>query len=134
MVRVRYTIQSAISSTSAEERDLGNTNWQIVTDQEAKGGTWKTVVTAGTSGLQIQIDNISVIQLLIIRIVANNPNQPPNGIVLNFNSPTGPQVLVQPLGDAQEGHMVISTDSVTALYASNPGVTDMAMTVIASGT
>ena len=132
-VRVRYSVQCAVSSTPAEERDLGNTNWQIVTDQEMKGGTWKTVLPAGSAGVQIQIDNISTIQLLIIRTVANNQNQQPGGIIVNINTPTGPQLLIQPLGDAQEGHMLVSTDGVTALFASNPSTVDMAMTVIAAG-
>ncbi len=132
-VRVRYTVQSAISSTPAEERDLGNVYWQIVTDLEQKGGTWKTVVPAGTSGLQLQIDNISTIQLLILRTTANNQNQQPNGVTINLNTPTGPQLLIQPLGDAQEGHLLVSTDQVTALYASNTGPADMAVTVIAAG-
>lgn len=133
-VRVRYSVMCAISSTPAEERDLGNVNWQILTDMEMKGGTWKTVVPTGSSGLQLQIDNISTIQLLIIRTVANNQNQAPGPITLNLNSPSGPQLLIQPLGDAQEGHLVLSTDGVTAVYASNASGVDMALTIIASGT
>lgn len=133
-VRVRYSIMCAISSTPAEERDLGNVNWQIVTDMEMKGGTWKTVVPTGSSAIQLQIDNISTIQLLIVRTVANNQNMAPGDVTLNLNSPTGPAVLIQPLGDAQEGHLVMSTDGLTAVYASNSSGVDMALTIIASGT
>ena len=61
------------------------------------------------------------------------PEQTPGGILLNINTPTGPQLLVQPLGDAQEGHMLMSTDQVSALFASNPSGVDMALTVIAAG-
>jgi hypothetical protein len=132
-VRVRYSILSAISSTTAEERDLGNTYWQIVTDEEQKGGTWKTIVPSGSSGVQIQIDNISTITLLIIRTTAVNPNQQPNGVTINLNSPTGPMFLIQPLGAAQEGHFMISTDQVTAVFVTNTGPADMNLTVAAAG-
>ena len=128
-IRVRYTVQSAISSTSAEERDLGNVYWQIVTDQETKGGTTKTVVPAGTVGLQIQIDNVSTIQYLAIRTVSNNPNAPPCPVSLYLNSSLAVPILITPLGDAQEGHLLMSTDEVTAIYMSNTGPTDMSVTV-----
>ena len=132
-VRVRYTLQSAISSTCAEERDLGNVYWQIVTDQPAKGGTWKTVLPAGSAAVQLQIDNISYIHLLIIRTVANNPNYTPNPITISLNSPTGPSFIIRPLGDAQEGHFLMSTEQLTAVYATNTGPCDMALTIIAAG-
>jgi hypothetical protein len=132
-VRVRYIVQAAVSSTSAEERDLGNVNWQIVTDQEAKGGTWKTKLPAGSSNVQLQIDNISTIQLIIVRVLPSDPNNPPGYINLTKNSPTGEVILVKPLGDAQEAHMLLSTDSVTSLYASNPGAYDLDVTVVAAG-
>lgn len=132
-VRVRYIVQAAVSSTSAEERDLGNVNWQIVTDAEAKGGTWKTKLVAGASNVQLQIDNISTIQLIIIRVLPTDTNNPPGYINLTKNSPSGEVIKVSPLGDAQEAHLLLSTDSVTSLYASNPGTYDLDVTLVAAG-
>ena len=133
-VRVRYSLAGAVSSTTAEERDLGNVKWEIVTDQEAKGGTWKTVLLVGAVDVQLQIDNISTIQLLVIRTNARDPNQAPNGISIKRNLITAEAILIKPLGDAQEGHFILSTDSLTAIYASNPGPSEMELTIVAAGT
>lgn len=133
-VRVRYSLSGAVSSTTAEERDLGNVKWEIVTDSETKGGTWKTLLPALSVDVQLQIDNISTIQLLIIRTNSKDPNQTPNGITIKRNTNVAESILIQPLGDALEGHLMISTDSLTAVYASNPGPADMELTIIAAGT
>jgi hypothetical protein len=133
-VRVRYSLAASVSSTTAEERDLGNVRWEIVTDQEAKGGTWKTLLPAVSVDVQLQIDNISTIQLLIIRTNAKDPNQAPNAITIKRNSTLAEAIIIKPLGDALEGHFIISTDSLTSIYASNAGPTDMEVTIVAAGT
>lgn len=133
-VRVRYSVLSAISSTPAEERDLGNSYWQIVTDVIAKGGSWRTIVPAGSSGILLQLDNISTINLLVIRTVSSDPNQLPVPVTIQINSLTAPALTIAPLGDSQEGHFLMSTAGVTALYASNAGGVDMMLSLICAGT
>jgi hypothetical protein len=132
-VRVRYSVTVAVSSTPAEERDLGNVSWSIVTDIEAKGGTWKTTLSAGASNVQLQIDNISTIQFLALRTTTVNPNDTLTLVNIRKNSTSGEVTEILPLGDALEGHMLISTDGITAIYASNPGSVDINLTVVAAG-
>ena len=132
-VRVRYSLAAAVSSTTAEERDLGNVRWEIVSDDEAKGGTWKTLLPAASTDVQLRIDNLSTIRLLILRTNPADPNQTPNAVSIKRNSTGGESILITPLGDTQEGHFLISTDSLTAIFASNPGPTDMEITVAAAG-
>lgn len=132
-VRVRYSLAAGVSSTTAEERDLGNVKWEIVADEKTKGGTWKTVLLAGATDVQLQIDNISTIQLLIIRTNAKDPNNAPNAISIKRNGIGGEAILIKPLGSALEGHFVLSTDSLTSIYATNAGTVDMELTIVAAG-
>lgn len=132
-VRTRYSLSAAVSSTTAEEKDLGNVKWEVVTDLETKGGAWKTVLAVGATDIQLQIDNITTIKALIIRTNAQDPNQVPNGVSIKRNSNVAESILIQPLGDAKEGHLFITTDSLTAVYATNEGSAIMEMTVVAVG-
>lgn len=132
-VRVRYKIQVAVSSTSAEDKDLGNLSWEIVTDQQGEGGSWKTVVAAGAVDVQIPMDSIADVRLLILRTTAKDPNQTPNQILIRRNTNVAEQIEILPLADAKEGHLLLSTDGLTAIYASNPGAVDMEMIIVAAG-
>lgn len=132
-VRVRYSVSVSVSSTMAEERDLGNTSWQVVTDLEAKGGTWKTVLAANAANVLLQIDNISTIQFLAMRTTTVNPNDVLTQIQIKRNSTSGEIIEILPLGDALEGHLLMATDGVTSVYASNPGTVDINLTVVAAG-
>jgi len=213
-VRVRYKILASVSSTTAEEKDLANQQWEVLTDTQGEGGSWKTTMMPGDTDTPILLGNLAIARLLIVRTTAKDPTQVPIAITLRKNAPAGalsgvstsfgfatPTVtftstgaafttaligrsitivgstssandgtftilsaptsdsvtftnlsgvaeagagawfipegealVVQPLGDAKEGQMLISTDSITTLYATNPGggvVTDI--TVVAAG-
>jgi hypothetical protein len=132
-VRVRYNIHSAISSTMAEERDLGNLALGIVSDLLTKGGTWKTVLSAGASNVELYFDNISTINLLIMRTTTVNPNDTPANVVITINGPSTEALTIQPIPSTKEGHFLMSTTGVTSVYASNPGSVDMQLTIVAAG-
>ncbi len=132
-VRVRYNITAAVSSTIAEERDLGNVNWSVVTDVEAKGGTWKTTLPSGTADLLLQIDNVATIQMLLIRTTPTDPTTLPNGVSFKRNSSVAESILILPLGDSKEGHFLISTDSLTSIYISNAGPVSMDVVLTVAG-
>ena len=220
-VRVRYKITAYVSSTTAEEKDLASQTWEVMTDTQGEGGSWKstlqpgdgtphTVVTgSGVSGdditgtapsmtleiatgafnssmigmdlvvsgattpansgtftitsvtptsvsytnsvgsaeaftgnfqvnatepVQIVLGNLITARLLIIRTNSKDPTQVLGQIYFRKNSVTGEEFTVQPIGDSKEGHLLISTNSITALYASNPisGV-PTEITVISAG-
>jgi hypothetical protein len=133
-VRLRYSVAVAVSSNSNEDRDLGNVKFEVVTDVEVKGGAWKTVVPAGATDLQLNMDNISTIQLLAIRTYTNDPNDTPGGVTVKRNSTLGEPILIKPVGDALEGVMVLTTDLLTALFASNASGVDMVLQISAVGT
>jgi hypothetical protein len=132
-VRVRYKIEVAISSTSAEEKDLGNVKWEIVTDKQGEGGGWKTLIAAGATDIQIPIDSIADVRLLVLRTTVKDPNQAPSDILIRRNLITAEQIQITPLQDIKEGHFLLSTEGLTALFASNPGAVDMEMTILACG-
>lgn len=132
-VRVRYAVAASVSSTSAEEKDLGNVKFEVVTDAETKGGSWKTVLLASAADVQLHLDTITTVQLLVIRTNAVDPNESPVGITIKRNSTGGETILIKPVGDAKEGIMILSTDGLTSLYASNPGSVDMNLTITAVG-
>lgn len=132
-VRVRYKVDASVSSTSAEERDLGNVRWEVVTDKPGEGGGWKTLLVAGATDVQLPLDSIAACKLLIIRTNAKDPNQTPNEIRIRRNLIGAEQIGIVPLTDSKEGHFLLTTDAITALFASNPGAVDMELTIIAAG-
>lgn len=133
-VRVRYKITTFVSSTTAEDKDLANQNWEIVTDTQGEGGSWKSTIQPTDTDIQIRLGNLAIARVLLVRTTAKDPTQTPSAIVLKRNSTGGEAITVLPLGDAKEGHFVLSTDSLTALYVSgDAGGVPMEITVIAAG-
>lgn len=132
-VRVRYEVAAAVSSTTAEDKDLGNVKFEVVTDIPTKGGTWKTRLLAGQTDVQLYLDNITTAQLLIIRTTASDPNDTPVGISIKRNGTGAEAILIKPLSDLKEGIFLISTDSLTSLYATNAGSVDMDLTITVAG-
>lgn len=132
-VRIRYAVSAAVSSTTAEERDLGNIKLECVTDQESKGGAWQTTLDDGSMDVQIYLDNIVTTQLLIIRTLSADPNVAPGSISIKRNNTAAEPIQIKPLGDIKEGIFVISTDGLTALYATNSSGVDMKLTLVVCG-
>lgn len=132
-VRLRYKFEISISSTSAEEKDLGNVKWEVVTDKLGEGGMWKTLLAAGATDVQIPLDSISEVNFLALKTVTRDPNQTLTPVLIRKNSNTGEQLSVEPVGDCRQGQMAIATSGVTALFASNLGTADIELIVIAAG-
>jgi hypothetical protein len=132
-VRTRYKVEVSISSTASEEKDLGNVRWEIVTDKQGEGGGWKTLLAAGAVDIQLPLDSIATVRLLVIRTNAKDPNQNPADILIRRNLVGAEQILIKPLTDSKEGHFLISTDGLTALFASNPGTVAMELTLLVAG-
>jgi hypothetical protein len=132
-VRVRYKLSASVSSTPAEERDLGNIACEVVSDDVEDGGAWKTKLAAGAAAAQIPLDSIVSATVLILRTNAKDPNESPNGITLQINDPSGQIFTIQPVGYAREGHFLLTTSGITAIYLGNPGSVDMEVTILACG-
>ena len=132
-VRVRYKITVTVSSSSAEEKDLANPSWEVVCDSLGEGGSWKTVLPAGATDTRLYLGNVASAKLVLVRTNSKDPTQVLEDIVLKKNSTSGEEFIVTPLTDAKEGHFLLSTSGITALYASNAGGADVEVTVCAAG-
>lgn len=132
-VRVRYDATIELSSGTQEQKDLGNVSWSVVTDGLGEGGTWKTLVPAAVTDLEIRLDNIANVNFLALKTTAKDPTQTP--VALDFKKETvnGEVFQVKPLPSTKEGHYLITTDGITALFVTNTGSIDMEVIVTASG-
>jgi hypothetical protein len=133
-VRVRYSVKVKVSSNSdSEAGDLGNLSYEVVDDQQGEGGARKFTLAAGAVDTPIDLGNVADAKMLFIRTNAKDPLDDPVTIELNYPLTTNDAIPVKPLGNAKEGHFMLSTDSLTALFASNPGAIDMELTLVVVG-
>lgn len=132
-VRTRYRIEASVSSTTAEEKDLGNLKMEQACDSQADGGSRKNVIVVAATDVDVTPRQLATTRMLVIRTAAKNPNDTPATINLKKNSALGEVWAIVPLSGTREGYFVTTTDSVTALYVSNPGTVDMEVTVMAAG-
>lgn len=128
--RTRYRIAVGISSNPEnEEKDLGNTVGEVVSDTLSDGGTWQSVLAAGATDVLVQLTQLSTARFLVVRAFSNDPNITPVAITLKKNAIGGEAWTVAPLPSTKEAYFLASTDGVTALYLTNPSGT-VAMRVI----
>lgn len=132
-VRVRYKLDVAISSTQAEEKDLGNGRFEIVVDSQGEGGSWKITLPAGAVDTPIQLPNVTTAKFLVIRTTPKNPNATPSVIGFRRDLITNEVINVMSLSTSKEGYFMLTTDSLLALFATNPGTVDMEITVYVAG-
>jgi hypothetical protein len=123
----------AISSTPAEERDLGNGKFEIVVDSQNEGGSWKTTVPALAVDQPIQLPNVAVAKLIAIRTNPKNPNDASVPLTFKRGSALGEAIVVAALTTSKEGYFFYTTDSLTALFCSNPGSVSMDVTIYVCG-
>ena len=133
-VRIRYKITAYVSSTTAEDKDLANQTWEVMTDTQGEGGSWKSTLQPGDTDIPIRLGNLAIAKVLIIRTSAKDPTQVPSAITFKRETIGGEAFTVLPVGDAKEGHFLMSTSSLTALFATNTlGGVPMEITVISAG-
>lgn len=132
-VRVRYKLESSISSTTAEEKDLGNGKFEILTDALGEGGVRKTLLVAAATDVALDIGNVAAINYILIRTNPKDPTDTPAAVELKKSGTGGEVISIEPLGTSKEGHFLLSTSGVTSLHASNPGSVDMEVTLFVCG-
>jgi hypothetical protein len=133
-VRLRYKIEITCSSTTAEEKDLGNLKSEVVTDVCNEGGTWKTTLAGGATDIQIPLDSIAAAKFLFIRATSKDPNLAPVQVTIKRNSNSAEAINIVPFSDVKEGHLLLSTSGLTAIYATNSsGTVVMDLTIVAIG-
>lgn len=132
-VRLRYRLEVAISSTPAEERDLANPKWEVVTDTQGEGGSARTFLLAGANNVQLNVPTLLDIRFLMIRITPKDPTLIPGEIRLMRNLVSAEPLPIIPVGDLRESHYMVSTKSLTIIYATNMGTVDVYVSVFAVG-
>lgn len=132
-VRIRYKLEVSVSSTTAEEKDLANQKYEVVSDVQGEGGTWKSTLVAAAVNTQLQLGNVANAKLLVLRTNAKDPTQTPGEVRFRRNLVTAEEIVVKPFTDQKEATMLLVTDGLTALFASNPGTVDMEVTVVGAG-
>ena len=132
-VRIRYKMEVGISSTSAEDKDLGNGIYEAVTDDFGEGGVRKFTLAASTTDLALDVGNVATARFVAIRSNAKDPTQNPVEITVKRNTVGNEAIPVTPMDSTKEGHFLLSTSGLTALFASNAGAVDMELTVFLSG-
>lgn len=132
-VRVRVGTAVSISSTSAEERDLGNKNYEVLSDSLGEGGTWKTKILAATSDVEVSLRDVADASLLAISTNAVNSNQTAGSITLKRNTVGNEEIEIVPLAGTARGLFLITTTGLTAIFVSNAGTVDMEITLTVAG-
>lgn len=132
-VRSRVRIEVGISSTTQEARDLGNGNFEQVTDGLGEGGSRKFTLAASTTDAPLDLGNISSAAMLVIRTNAKDPLQDPVEISIKRNDIANEAHPITPLPDTKEGFYVTTTSGVTSLFATNAGSVDMELTLFTAG-
>lgn len=133
-VRIKYSVKASVSSNSdLDDGDLGNLSYDVVDDQQGEGGARKFTLPAGAADIPIQLGNVADAKLILVRTNAKDPLDTPVPIELNFPATTNDAIIVAPVGVAKEGHFLLSTTSLTALFATNPGAIDMELTLLVVG-
>lgn len=135
MPRIRYKLQISLSSTSAEEKDLGNGAFEVIEDGIGEVGAWKTTLAGLSSDVQIPLNNIATGRLLIIRTTSKDPTLDCPSITIKRNSSGGEALPIVPLATTKpkEGLFLMTTTGLTALYASNPASNTVEITIFAAG-
>lgn len=132
-IRLRHSSTVAVSSTIQEHKDLGNFTTEVVTDGLGEGGTWKTLVPAGSTDLELRLDNIAAVAYLSLRTSAKDSTQDPVALDFKKDSALGEPITVEPLPNTKIGVFVLTTNSISSLFVTNAGTVDMEVVVTAAG-
>lgn len=134
-IRVRYRIELAISSTDAEERDLGDVKIEVVDDTQGDGGVRKFKIPAGTTDFAISMGDISTATVVFLKTQPVDPNNTlPEVRIRKTAPPGGEEISINPLGTSKEAHFLLITAGVSEIYVTNTSASvDVYLTVGLAG-
>jgi hypothetical protein len=115
-VRLRYRIETSVSSSNADLKDLGNVCFDVMSDDPSEGGVWKTRVAAGAS-VTLPLDSISTAVFLMLRIVASDPTETLTPVSIGLNGTAS--LTLAPVGGAKEANFLMSAAGLTQLQVAN---------------
>jgi hypothetical protein len=134
-MRFRYKLFLGVSGSSAEEQDFGKPTVEQFSDSFNEGGSWRVKLSAGAVNQQIFLLNIATAKFLAIRTTPTDINQDPISIRIRRNTTVAEEIEIAPFPGTtnKEGLFVLTTNGLTALYASNPGAIDVDLWLYAGG-
>ena len=132
-VRVNLDMTFSVSSTTADEKDLGNLKNALTSTAMGEGGSRKITLAAGVSDQEIELTNISTVRLLFVKVAPKAENDPGQAVTIKRNTVGGEAIEIKPFDDKKIGYFLLTTDSLTALFASNAGVIDVELTIMTAG-
>jgi hypothetical protein len=115
-VRLRYRIETSVSSSPADLKDLGNVCLEVTSDAPSEGGIWKTRVLKNTNPV-LPLDSISEATFLFLRIIPADPTETlaPINVTLNGTA----TLTLLPVGTSNTAHFLISSAGLTSLQIAN---------------
>lgn len=137
-LRTRFKIGVFISSTSNEEKDIADRTDELYSDVFEEGNTIAFVLAPSASDILITPPTLAEINFIAIKTVPNDPTLQPVAITIKLNSALGEEITITPVGPtpttAKSGWLLLTTEGVTAIYASNPSAdTAMKCTLFLAG-
>jgi len=132
-IRLRYNMDIGISSSSLEQKDLGNARFEAVTDGFGEGGTRKFTLAASATDVPLDLGNVATARFIAISTNAKDPTMDPVEITVVTNVITDKPMPVTPMDNTKQGHLMMSTSGLTALWATNPGTVDMEVVLFVGG-
>lgn len=132
-VRFTVTVAYAVSSTVADEKDLGKGQTTVKTDAQESGGSWKTLVPAASTDLEVNLDNISDAKFLLLKTNPRNENDPAQEITVKLNLVGADAIPITPFADKKIGFFLVTTQGLSTIFVSNAGTVDVELTVVVAG-
>lgn len=132
MVRLRYDVEVGISSSTAEQKDLGNPKYEVYTDDFDESSSARVVLAAAASDVAIPLGVISDGAFLMVRTAVKNPSQLAGNVTAKLNGTGTDAITIAPY-NSKEGLFMLTTTGLTSLHLSNPGSVEMIATVYCVG-
>lgn len=118
-IRLRYHIETSVSSSTADTKDLGNVCLDVLSDSPSEGGIWKTRVLK-TVTATLPLDSITSAVFLMLRIVAADPTETLAPVTITLNGTA--TLVLAPVGSAKEANFLMSAGGLTSLTIANTDV------------
>jgi hypothetical protein len=119
------SICAGISSTSAENRDLGHLERSDKFSTFEEGGSIMDLIPAGAVDVPLSLGGLSSCAVLVLITSPKDQNLAGSTLQLKRNLIGAEATPITPIGNRKQGYYVLSTESLTAVFLSNPGTTDM---------
>lgn len=115
-IRLRYHIETSISSSPADTKDLGNVCVDVTSDSPSEGGIWKTRVVAGAD-VVLPLDSITSAIFLMLRVIPADPTLEMTPVDITLNGTA--TLALAPVGPAKEANFLMSAEGLTSLQVAN---------------